>query len=54
MGNARDFEWVRERLKRENKEPNKFSANRKDWLLREAQRTDGDKAVRELKKEFKA
>jgi len=52
MGRS-DFEWVRERLKREKKEPNRYSDNRRNYLLSEAHKSDGPGAVKELKKEFK-
>ena len=52
MGNCRDFEWARERLMREKKEPNAYTANRANYLMREVERTDGRKAASELAKEF--
>jgi hypothetical protein len=53
MGSAKEFEWVRERLKREKKEPSRYTPNRHEFLLNEARKTDGDRAVKELRKEFK-
>lgn len=52
MGNAKDFEWARERIKREKERPTNLKNNRTDYLLREVRRTDGEKAVREIRKEF--
>ena len=50
---SKDFEWARERLKRAQKNPNVYNENRKDYLLTVASKKNGDKAVKELKKEFK-
>lgn len=50
---SKDYEWSRERLKRAKREPNPYNSNRKDYLLEVARRTNGEGAVRELRKEFR-
>jgi hypothetical protein len=53
MSKIKDYEWVRERLKREERRPNAYTKNRKQFLLEQAHKSEGAGAVRELCKEFK-
>ena len=47
-----NFEWARERALREKKEPNIYTQNRLNYLLKETRHHHGEKAVKELIKEY--
>lgn len=48
----KDYEWSRQRIKREKDRPKPESRARVNYLLNVAKKNNGDKAVRELRKEF--
>lgn len=47
-----NFEWHRERILREKKNPTRESANRVDFNLRAVEKKHGEKAVNELAREL--
>lgn len=47
-----NFEWHRARTLKEKENPNPYSNNRVNWNAREVEKKHGEKAVRELAKEF--
>lgn len=49
----KDFEDIRYVLKKEQKNPNVYTNNRRDAMLRRADKQFGEKAVKEIAKEFK-
>lgn len=49
----KDFEDIRYVLKKEQKNPNAYTANRRDAMLRRCEKQFGSKAVIEVAKEFK-
>lgn len=46
------YEWHRERILREKKYPNSCSQNRVDWNRREIEKRHGERAAKEMMKEF--
>jgi len=48
-----EYEFARRQLKKECKNPNSYSRNRAQAILERIQKKEGDKAVRELGKEFR-
>ena len=50
---TKDYEWVRERIKREKINPTIYAQNRKEYLFGQAKLKNGEGAIKELKKEFK-
>lgn len=48
----KNFEWHRERVLREKKNPNAYSDNRVMWNAREVEKKHGRNAVKELSREF--
>lgn len=49
----KDFEDIRYVLKKEQRNPNAWTANRRDAMLKRTAKQFGDKAVIEVAKEFK-
>lgn len=49
---CQNYEWHRERTLREKENPNAHSAARVDWNLRQIEKRHGQKAAREMVKEF--
>ena len=49
----RDFEDIRHVLKNEKKNPNPWTKNRQQAMLQRADKQFGEKAVKEVAKEFK-
>lgn len=49
-----NYEWHRERILREKRNPNAYTANRNDFNLREIQAKHGDKAAKEMVKEYRS
>jgi hypothetical protein len=49
---GKNFEWHRERLLREKRDPNAYSNNRIEYNIREIEKKHGAKAAREVAKEF--
>jgi hypothetical protein len=49
----KDFEWSRRRLKDAKKRPTPYNQSRTEFLLNQARQKNGERAVQELKKEFK-
>jgi len=47
-----NYEWHRERTLREKKNPNSCSENRVVWNVKEIAKNHGDKAAREMVREF--
>ena len=52
MGASKEFEWARERVIREKKNPSAYTNNRINYLMGEVSKTNGDKAAKEIAKEF--
>ena len=49
---SNNFEWHKERLLREKKEPNAFTKNRIDYNLKAIEKKHGAEAAREAAKEY--
>lgn len=49
---GKNFEWHRERLLREKREPNAYSDNRIKYNIQEIEKKHGPQAAREAAKEF--
>lgn len=49
---GQNYEWHRERVLREKKNPNNCSTNRVEWNVREIAKNHGEKAAKEMAKEF--
>ncbi len=47
-----NFEWHKERLLREKKDPNAYTKNRIDYNLKAIEKKHGSEAAREAAKEF--
>lgn len=50
---VKEFEWARRILKREQKEPSAYTRNRKEAVIERVYKLEGEKAAREIIKEFK-
>ena len=48
-----EYEFARRQIKKEVKNPNPYSRNRARAILERIQKKEGDKAVKELAKEFR-
>ena len=48
-----EYEFARKIMKREKKEPNVYSANRREAMLNRIAKDFGDKGLKEFVKEFK-
>lgn len=48
----KNFEWHRERVMREKRSPNVYTNNRVDYNLKAIEKSHGEKAAREITKEF--
>jgi hypothetical protein len=48
-----EYEFVRRQMKKEVKSPNRYTRNRVQALLERIQKKEGDRAVKEIAKEFR-
>lgn len=50
---SEEYEFARKIIKREERKPNSYSQNRKEAILHRVYKLEGERALKEIAKEFK-